>query len=541
MALTVSEYPALVSLVRNQMVFKITSDNIYSSAGSHAVLIALFGQAFVGQQITFAWGSNSITFDVVATPDSSGTQIRESDIMLPAVWCPLVAQDLNKNYYLSRDFKIYYQLDNGKHEIVIASYEQSDDYTLTITETLEDYTEFSNVAGAAPVARTHYGIRFQTWWNPDGGDLEMINEEFNSSPDDSYNFFFDIHELFNQPESLYSTFAYPEVITTSNFTIRNEMMRSFLVRYCETYDNLSQGILTSSVFFVLNGGISAWKERDFYANNTNFWEYLQTSKPFLTWCPASKKTCVNATEKLYFLMWKNETDLAVEAVCKIYYTDGTDSTIVITGVDMTYLDLWELYVSPLKITGLFTTEPTKTVKKYDIYMRAVISQEIISETKTFVMDYNHYENERFFIFKNSLGAYETLRCTGRASITETYERTIISQAQPVQNSAAFRENKQTAVDATDKMVINTGWLDEDTNNWVQDFFISEDVYEMKSGKLFPVIITSNEVFRSKDDNKMFFREFEMIPGSNRSIYTPEPDDPFNPGDFSDDYNSDYQT
>jgi hypothetical protein len=91
-------------------------------------------------------------------------------------------------------------------------------------------------------------------------------------------------------------------------------------------------------------------------------------------------------------------------------------------------------------------------------------------------------DQHFFCFENSLGGFDTVRCTGEAKTFPEYT--------PATATINDRESVY-RVDKKDARSQNTGWLSKEAAIWLQDMFACRKTYRYDAGEWSPVILDEN--------------------------------------------------
>jgi hypothetical protein len=156
------------------------------------------------------------------------------------------------------------------------------------------------------------------------------------------------------------------------------------------------------------------------------------------------------------------------------------------------------------------------------------------------MDYAHYEHERYFLFLNSLGAYEVIRSTGIMSRADNYER---------ETATAWIESDYTAKDRGEVSVLTReqqrfnvalGWLSrygdaEEFRNWLRDFAVSKEVYMIFGNTLKPIRLTGTSFDRGTDRDMLRKFAFEFVNAWTDDHFTKEITGNLYAEDFSSDF------
>jgi hypothetical protein len=146
--------------------------------------------------------------------------------------------------------------------------------------------------------------------------------------------------------------------------------------------------------------------------------------------------------------------------------------------------------------------------------------EPISETYEFILDPHYKEFDRQFLFRNSFGWYDAIRVTGKVESTLTHDRT---------EGYRIIEDPETDFNAPDKNFINfetqtfkatTGWVSKNAQNWLRDFLLTKEVYEIINGRIYPVKITSKKSTKGKDGDYNLMLDFEYSRAYKDVFYSP---------------------
>jgi hypothetical protein len=115
---------------------------------------------------------------------------------------------------------------------------------------------------------------------------------------------------------------------------------------------------------------------------------------------------------------------------------------------------------------------------------------------------------QLFAFENSLGGFDTVRCTGEAKTTPEYTpaTAIINDTE-----SAYR------IDKKDARTQNTGWISKEAAQWLQDMFASRKVYryDTDAGAWEPVIMDENPTAETSTREDMVAFEFTCRPALDK--------------------------
>jgi hypothetical protein len=216
------------------------------------------------------------------------------------------------------------------------------------------------------------------------------------------------------------------------------------------------------------------------------------TKNFLTWQPKMKNITLQQSE--YLTYFATQT-------CWLYFTayfaDGTKQNISVA--QMTANNVYTV-----NINTLLNSLPKKSVKAE----AAVCATNSIDADK--ISKYQYYTivpelpDEQYFLFENSLGGLDTVRCTGEINHAPefTRETALMGDAE----RTFFTEKK-------DIKTQTTGWLTRYDAAWLHDFFISKRIYLLENDKIKPVVIDEVTAETSSKENLISF-EFTYRPAES---------------------------
>ncbi|MDR1348100.1 MAG: hypothetical protein LBJ63_06715 [Prevotellaceae bacterium] len=124
--------------------------------------------------------------------------------------------------------------------------------------------------------------------------------------------------------------------------------------------------------------------------------------------------------------------------------------------------------------------PSNKISKYQYY---TIAEEL--------------PDDRYFLFENSLGGFDTVRCTGE----------IKSEPEFTREAALMGDTEQTFfAEKSDIKTQATGWLTRYDAAWLHDFFMSKKIYLLEDDKLKSTVI---DEITAETSSKEDLRSFEF--------------------------------
>jgi hypothetical protein len=491
MTLTVSGWPQQVAFVKNPVQYEITTDNYITTPATRSSKRLLWSSApSNGDTFTLAWGDQSVTFTfVTGTPDNTGTQIQIPSFTSPG-FQNAIAAALAKNYLLQKDFEFTPVSAAGpKYGPQIDAINTGTDYNITVTEALANLTVTTGTTAVDEVIRDNYQIILQVLVD----DVVVI--ELAQTPDANSKCTFDIRDILEAyfVDNFQTGFFVPDFDT-------GDAMFSYRIRYTESYGTtpvvyaLSEYTSSDSFLKVLRGGV---KKLDF-PGLSYFTGWLSVNKRFMTWEPLEKIISPTQIEQLGFLFYGTITDYSIETL--IYYTDGTTQAYRYLNTQYS-CSKGDLALIPAGYTELAiaAVTPSKTVLKYDLWLQNQ-SNAIISEVRTYVLDYKERMFERFFLYRNSFGIYTTMRTIGEVSDGVKNEDSLAEHILSADYTQYTFETHRENVLSTDIFTVSTGFFTSiEWKKVYRDFLRSSQVVEYRNSQVIPVIIlTKDDEFKEAD-------------------------------------------
>lgn len=527
MAITVDKYPPKMELAGNGLIFKLSTDNMYSSAGTACIAtLTRVGAIAVDETIVIEWGEKTVTFTAKASPDTSGLQITAGGS------ATLHQQEISANFDIANDF----QVGLLGASIIFSAREKGADYQLTITPNTSAYNELYSVTGTDAVIRDNFSVIVQTMQGSTILGTDRI------VPDLDGILYVNVADYMIPLISV--DFKFPED-TTDWIHKRNDARQIYQIKFAEAFGTTLavQKTTISNELFAMPGKLAEDKLRMYYQFNESFWTRMSNSKNFLSWGAWKKLTTAAIPEKLYFPVWFNVTT-SVYVNLKLYFTDGTDATLnnYKGNTTLDQYDIVEIQAGygGLDLAGYMAThQPTKTVSAYELWLTH--DSLIVSEIRRYDIDFKNKPWQKIFLFKNTLGVWEAFRSTGKTTRKQNTTRFIAELSQPESGfDSKLRSEYQFNSDSEKVYECNSGYFhDIDNLRWaVAEFIPSGEVYEVNGSELIPIMIDSNSVTVYKDGETRFYFSFDYRAIGNGNIITSD-SNPFTPGEYNDDYSNDY--
>jgi hypothetical protein len=230
--------------------------------------------------------------------------------------------------------------------------------------------------------------------------------------------------------------------------------------------------------------------RDFVSYQHSFFSRFQSEKRrFLTWQLDGKQVSPKQPEYLYFLLnmapFSDVVRLRVRAT-----TDTGEQTVftvsTIEGVRPYQIICASVGVSALGLAG--------NVTQYETWLSDGENQRL-TEIRAYTIDRRKHKFERFVLFSNSLGGFDTLRVLGKASQETDVTKATTRKERPAGKGLDFSELEVIGVTENSGIQFSTGFFEKESEyhaDYLRELMVAEVVLlETEYGFEALNLITSN--------------------------------------------------
>lgn len=492
MSISLISGPSILSYSKNKIAYKLQTDNYVTAAGSKAHVDFRIFSTTGSHYITFTWGSNTVTF-TGGSLDNSGLKVRlytsgtESDYLVNSL-----IPDLKSNQLLYETFEFDTFLSGSDLWIRMTARQDGTDYNVSVAYNSGLFNPVS-VAGVNRAVRENFKINLELMLFDSDGDFRII--ELEQVPDEDSYVVFEIQEYLDKYfETLDKDIP---SFNASSIAQADNLIQKYYVRYYESYGDPSADyyVTSASDRYVINGGL----QREHWPSNTFVSSLASNSKRFLTWQPGDKLVSTSQQEYLYYYLDDDTSE--INLVLKVYFDDDTDSqsdVLTLSDPDQYGIFILPAGFSQLNIASLETGGRLAT--RYELSVTDA-DDTVISETRMYIVDRNEYQNERFYLYKNSLGGYETLRTYENAKKSTNIDFDISEKYLAHDYTAATGQRRKSNLQFNDEVAVSLGLLDKESKIPVQDLIISDDVYEIYSDRFVSIEVQNKdeEIFDEDED------------------------------------------
>jgi len=495
--------PETLSFAENPVLAEVSSTNNIITEGEASILnIEVNGvDSTAGHTFIILASGEEIVFTSAISPDDSGYQYpvaTGSDTF--STWAEKIFAVLCENYLLAKDYLIILSgVGATSRGIVLTAKKNGIAYNLDFTAgTATGIGKVGAGAGKDTVYRENFVIVAGIW------DLNMtlLAEEIKPI-DGSGHAKFDFSEylvsLLRDVSS--SRFTWPEVVNVNWHIFTNYFLR-FRISFAEKYDGIVRQLAFDSWRYAIGGGLDHETLMSLFGSDLTYFTDSNQTNRFLTWQPVEKTTGIAQPEKLFFF-FQTADMVDYRGGVIVHYTDGTTYSFFLHGLSqIPIFQVIELCVGYSQL-GLGNISPEKTVDYWNV--KIVDGSGVdISETRKFILDEEYHENEHTFLFRNSFSTYDVIRFTGDRELSLEFERStgVLISDEPI--SPYNAPQKQFSAVEEQKFKANSGYISLEMKNYLREFLLSNERYEVIDKFLYPISITNSKSSPFLKDNETLY-------------------------------------
>jgi hypothetical protein len=316
----------------------------------------------------------------------------------------------------------------------------------------------------------------------------------------------------------------------SAIVLKTDFLQSYFIKHCEVYyigATRYQGTLTTeAVKYAINGRLPEMIDNFYRTENSSFYEVLQNGQLFLTLQPREKRITKSQPERLYFLNYS--PSVSSVAICiTLTFADGSTQHIISEGYAVDNPAIYQICVGFAELQ-LYTYETTKQIAQYTVYLKSQTNA-VISETLTYNIDSRQFPHLRFIVFRNRVGGYDTVHCTGLDKSENEIENIIGKTFAGKRKLLSFSEIRYKA---------NTGLRNPEYITYLQEIYESTDVYEISAAGIYRITIENTKTNITEGDQFLFSQDLEYTRDQligHVPVFPPQVTADYSILDYSNDY------
>ena len=396
-------------------------------------------------------------------------------------------------------------------KITIKAKTSDSGWVLTVTNTAGiSVTDFPAVAESTPI---NYSVLMEVYFERSykGGDYALAAQLKNTPDADGY-LTFDISSILEaECQASMQMPSVPEWNETDSKIADN--LRRYYIRYTEEYGTpiLAQDWQYDEVRVCMNGGLSQalYAQGDFLAD-------LDVAASILTWMPDGRKIGVDQPEWLAWYNWDTVArDVFVQVQWYLVANNATGSPIGFPTA---------LTVGPQEV-ALLPVNPTllgvpDTAYKYRVrvvYDDSGLAE--VSQWRTYYLDRDYYNSERYVQYLNGFGVPECWRCTGVWGKKLGVDRVVAERPLLPDYNEFSTDSFQFRALWDQELTYNTGYLRRGEGDVLQEMLIAGDVYDVGEDGYIPIRITTNSFQVTDTEEDLHAYKFTAAPRLSSRNYS----------------------
>ena len=499
----ISKKPFLVSFAGNPMRYLLTFD---SGGGGNEQMKSVIEIGFSDvdtmpdHSIAVTMMGETRTFTLKSEPSTKDHLPIAQDRWDSVRWCQACFNYILNDVQLSKNYDI--TIDDSVITLTAKTASSEYDWS-TGTNTVIGVTVTTTMAGMAGTQAVVEGVLLQVWKN----GTELLGADYKPL-DTAGNVKFDVQEYvfasllqvqpprFSLNAASFHRNVYADYFLKFRTVFCDRVAGAYLPRTYSDPDNI--------FCYAIAGGLN---REDLVSNNlvsTDYFNLTDTKKKFLSWSPPSKITDKLETHSLFFAF---QTPSFTSYQLKALISTGEIESVV----NLTSLLIVEYWKVVEFMAGYEQLELSKylegNVEKWQLYLVDNLGN-VISDVREFALDQKYHENTRYFRFRNSWGTYDSLRCTGVFETIVEQEREKVIFISDETETCYNTPGAYTMIKEAQSFKANTGWLTREYLNYLRDFMLSSDIYEVEDGRLLKCLLTSKKTSLFKDAQYNYSLAFE---------------------------------
>ncbi|WP_342644994.1 hypothetical protein [Mucilaginibacter sp. CSA2-8R] len=519
MSISFLKQPADLSFSRNPVVYQLKSDALYKQAGK-PFTGKLFIDFYAPDFFTFslAYGDQKLQVTVAPNPDDSGYQLpARGNTPTAEAWMNQIADGLNGNFNLNRDFLATVDGNGTDYWVVITARRPGAVYTITATGPTDGYFAFNQLQAAEErIPNPNFRIYYELWTYTPESPVPAMQCGIYLDVDDNGVASIDLGD---QLSGMLQAGGFDQPDYTNALVNQKSVCRYYL-RYAEVYGSVQviRQLKSTATRVALLGGFS--KELQAGLSLPSAFQAGSLLK-FFTAAPAYMSVVPEQAQYLTLVLLNSASyDLHLRFV--IYFTDG--SSQIVGRHEVGYQEKYNKITFPVGLmqNGLHTYQPDKIISRYEVL--AADQSGVITETRNYQVNYDYLPYLRQFVYLGSLGAYETLTTYGKGSTQ--YELTMQSaeRVSPAGFKLIAGEQVNYASSLVHSESVASGYQGKAVIRQFRDLALSLDQLLWRKGRIYPVALSTNSIKEFKDGAGLYAVSFEFGYRFSDELYTVDSQD-----------------
>lgn len=519
-----SPTPGTLAFAKNPVIFKFRSldgSDTYAATGSVARLQAGASDKFAAAEtltVTYVevdGTTESVVF--TAAPDYSAEDAIPDDTFAGtmAQYWEAVRLKVQAHHRIAPYFVVTRTGPIGGNSIYLTALETDPDFTVEVDNT----AGFTNSQPAAKADTTpdNYQVLLEVYTERTymGGDYILSAQLENTPAEDGY-LYFDISSILEA--ECRAGMSEPLVpVWETDDTALADNQRRYYIRYTEIYGApaVTQEWQYDEVRTAMAGGIS----QALFALG-DFLGGLGVTDALLSWMPDGRKIGLNQPEFLAYYHWDVETR-PIKLQMQWYDITDNDPSTATQHFTVLNIEPKQVALMPANPTllGLDSQADAYKYRVRVVYLDDSLVYQPLSQWRTYFIDRDYFESERYLMYLNGFGTPECWRCTGEWGKKLMVQRTVAeSPLLPGYNEFAT-DRFQCGRAFDQELTYRTGHISRGEADVLQEMIIAGEVYDVSEEGYIPLRITTNSVPVTDTNQDLHAYQFTAQPRLDMRNYS----------------------
>lgn len=248
--------------------------------------------------------------------------------------------------------------------------------------------------------------------------------------------------------------------------------------------------------------------RDFVSYEHRFFSRFQPANmQFLTWQPKVKLIGAAQEEYLYFLMNLTPLPTQINLRVRITYANGTRT--VLTKNTIQSASAFQVVCAPVGPVALGLLDGA--ILKYEVWL-ADENMLRFTEVRTYEIDRRRHRFERFILFANSFGGFDTLRLLGKSSEDSDVTRQTAVKERDAAQGLDYSELAIISIKENSGIQVSTGLFERDQEkylSYLRELMLSECILEDTVHGYEAVNLITGSITYREDNAGLMERSFQF--------------------------------
>ena len=394
----------------------------------------------------------------------------------------------------------------GGNSLIIKAISSDAGWVVTFATT-ESFT-LTDTAPTTDTTPINYSVLVEVFFERTykGGDY-ALRAQLKNTPDADGYMTFDLSSIL-EAECAAGLVAPVVPVWDTADTSEGANLRKWYVRYTEQYGTpiVAQEWQYDELRVCMNGGVS----QSFYAAS-DFLSGLNTDDALLTWFADGKKVGLSQPEYLLWYNWDVETRY-VKIEMKWYSIVDNAASTPTQHFSEVLTETKRTALLPVGATLLgLDMEPDAYKYQVRVVYQDGASYVGVSQWRTYYIERDYFNSERYLMYLNGFGAPECCRCTGTWGKKIDIQRTLAEKPLLPDYNEFATERFQFSQDFEQELTYRTGYIRRADAEVLQEMLIAGDVYDVGPDGYIPLIISTNSFQVTDTDEDLHAYQFTARP------------------------------